>query len=69
MAEPFTEDETFKKLQGLTLSQALEIYSAMSNDMGPVSYHNIMTEIDTELSKYGWSLSKLYGEFNKSQHG
>lgn len=57
------EDDTFKRLKGLTMEEAVEIYNsrytAGMNNPTVISIKDLDDYIELELRKYGWNLTML----------
>lgn len=59
------EDDTFKKLKGLTFAQALELYDSLYEEhIYELKNHSKVVEIiDKVLNEYNWSVEKLGKEY------
>ena len=63
-----TEEDTYKKLKGLTQNEAItifaEVYVRISEQLGlgggDLPIHVIRAEVDAELKPYGWSYDKIF---------
>ena len=60
-----TEDDTFKRLQGLTFREAWEMYKCLLNTLKyEVSdLDDLVLKIDDKLIKYGWTVDRLCKEY------
>jgi len=63
----YTEEDTFKRLKGLTYSECLEMYTEhylqFVNSHPGTTIANAWKYVDTKLRPYGWCCSdtELYG--------
>ena len=63
-----TEEDTYKRLKGLTQDEAItifgSIYVRISEELGraggDLPVHLIRVAVDAELKPYGWSYDKIF---------
>lgn len=60
------EDDTFKKLKGLSFNEALKMYSDIFNTSMPINGSIETTYIiEQKLNEYNWTIDRLGKEFWK----